>query len=132
MNYKSHIVTGKLCAIAFHYITKDTFIPAHGTEYVLGAVVGAVLPDIDHPQAFIGFPVPLVKHRTITHSLFFCAIVSLLGVTLFSVPCFIGLLLGTVSHLLLDMIDPRGRGVALLAPMTYKRIGMHSFFKESR
>ncbi|MCX5751909.1 MAG: metal-dependent hydrolase, partial [Candidatus Saganbacteria bacterium] len=103
---------------------------------ILFAVLGAIIPDIDHPKSMIGsllrfISVPLERkygHRTITHSLIGWAVSSLIFVVLvlFGILIF-GFVSGFefrisdlaprwiaafsisyLSHLLLDMFNPRG------------------------
>lgn len=102
--------------------------------YVYGAYFGSVLPDIDMKGSYISKKIPFMykllgkhlKHRGITHSLTFLmmlwvCILSLVElaerdfiVTLF----FYGLLIGYISHIILDLFT--SDGVYLFAP--YKKV----------
>jgi inner membrane protein len=100
---------------------------------IVCAILGAILPDIDHPKSVIGrifkiISVPLERryeHRTITHSLIGWAIASAIFALIITIPSFvIGYLsfdiwalvprwlaafsIGYLSHLILDMFNRRG------------------------
>jgi inner membrane protein len=95
----------------------------------IAVTVGSVMPDIDTGASFIGRVLPPLTrflerrfgHRTLTHSLPFAALLSLL----FLVPLMAGidlfacLLVGYVSHLLLDTCTPNG--VRLFYPLSEVR-----------
>ena len=90
-----------------------------------GAIVGSLLPDIDHPQSWLGRRVAIVSiplsmligHRGLTHS-FLALFVALVGCWMFA--GFIGLsggvpivfaamvCAGYISHLLADWFTPAG------------------------
>lgn len=106
--------------------------------------IGSLLPDIDHPKSYIGKRLPSISsffkhnnimHRELTHSLyailsillFFLCINLLLKVFFLSLYNSIyhyifagqfGILIGYLSHILLDMISPHG--VCLLYPLKKK------------
>ena len=97
-------------------------------------MVGSLLPDIDHPESFLGRRLRLISkpvyrwfgHRTLTHSLFFMAgVTSVLAYCQFE-EAGIGLGLGILSHILLDFLS-LGSGVALLYPLYPKRIYLNSW-----
>ena len=95
----------------------------------LAVTVGSVLPDIDTGASFVGRVLPPITrflerrfgHRTLTHSLTFAALLLLL----FLVPLMAGidlfacLLVGYVSHALLDTCTPNG--VRLFYPFSEVR-----------
>lgn len=116
-----------------------------------GAVLGALLPDIDHPHSTIGHTLFFVSypfawiaklfrksrsgflsdafgHRGMTHS----PAVAALLLILFLIPAVqrsvllmwlcIGLFVGVVSHLLADMFNPTG--VPLLWPISRRKISV--------
>ena len=131
MTYKTHIVGGIVLAgvIHQHFFTLSEL---QFTCYYIGATVGSLLPDIDHPQSFISqqmrllhYPFQRLGHRKGTHSLLALAIVFEIMYLLFGKNYVgLGVVLGYLSHLLLDMLNPRG--VPLLYPFTkykYKIIG---------
>jgi len=97
---------------------------------ILFAIIGAIIPDIDHPRSTIGrlfsfISVPLERkygHRTITHSLVGCVVSTLAFsfITLFFTFVFgfsaselaprwiAAFSISYLSHLILDMFNPRG------------------------
>ncbi len=98
---------------------------------ILFAILGAIIPDIDHPKSFIGkllkfISIPLERkygHRSITHSLIGWLIFSFGFFLIIVVPSFVIFNLSFViygwrwlaafsiaylSHLVLDMFNPRG------------------------
>jgi len=97
------------------------------------AVLGAIMPDVDHPKSIIGkllFPIsiPIERrygHRTMTHSLFGWAIFTIIFAVLIGLISFLPQLtewgwsdlpirwiaafsIGYFSHLILDMFNRRG------------------------
>lgn len=134
MNYKQHLAFGGCCSVAGDLIIQQlsTGLSDIGTVVYFGtATLGSLVPDIDHPNSFLGkitwgWLVPYHErqgiawkiHRKFTHSLTFTILVA--GVTLitgFPVVA-LGLSVGIISHLLGDMMTPSG--VPLLYP--YKEI----------
>jgi len=98
---------------------------------ILFAILGAVIPDIDHPKSIIGkffyiISAPLERrygHRTITHSLVGWVIFTLLFSFIIVLPSFVifnlsfdilgwrwivAFSLGYLSHIILDMFNRRG------------------------
>jgi inner membrane protein len=98
---------------------------------ILFAILGAIMPDIDHPKSIIGklfYPisVPLERrygHRTITHSLAGWAIFSFIFALIMIIPSFVirnsefvilaprwiaAFSISYFSHLVLDMFNKRG------------------------
>lgn len=130
-------VTGHLAVGSSFYLMAATLVPEHpllqspplwfaGLSLTL---IGALLPDIDHPNStfgqkvkFISYPLSMIfGHRGITHSLLaICMIVFfLLRFMDASYNSVIGLLLsplmlGYLSHLFADALSPMG--VPLLYP----------------
>ncbi len=82
------------------------------------ALLGAVLPDIDHPHSIVGrifWPISLrldriFGHRTITHSLLGFAVISLLAAPLLLLKkeYYLFFVLAYFSHIVLDMANVRG------------------------
>lgn len=115
----SHVVLG---AASWAVAANLSGLPADAPEALAAAALGALLPDIDHPQSWAGrrmraVSVPLalvVGHRGITHSLI--AVVAgivalaLLGTGWIAAPVIVGYL----SHLAADSLTPSG--VPLLWP----------------
>jgi len=122
--------THVLFAIFLLLLTSSTSLPLSATV-VTAAVLGSLLPDIDHPKSMLGRvtrPVSTlvhisVGHRTLTHSLVGLVGFGLLayattfnlGVDLSAVLAFI---LGYGSHILADMLNPAG--VKLLYPKKHR------------
>lgn len=122
MNGRTHLLTGLAVGVALGASTGD-----YATA-VIGSAIGALLPDIDHPQSILSGWLPGigvfrwalgVKHRGITHTALFgvgvmviCEIISKrLGVPGLSVAVGVGIL----SHLILDMLTPMG--IRMLYPI---------------
>lgn len=118
MMAKSHVVVGAAAWIAaaplLHLAPLD--LPDLGL-----AIAGALLPDIDHPQSWIGRrarPVSTVLarvlgHRGVTHSL--VAVVGLVALLLWAGQrrgAVSALAIGYLSHLAADMLTPRGLRLA--------------------
>ncbi|MEA5083734.1 MAG: metal-dependent hydrolase [Lachnospiraceae bacterium] len=99
---------------------------------VLGAsVIGGLLPDIDHPKSKFGRKIKPVStiifamfgHRTFTHGLLFTAIIGCI-VSVLNVSMGTGLMVGMISHIILDLINPNTNGVAFLYPFYKSRINL--------
>jgi|GEM_PF-1280396 len=71
------------------------------------ALIGAIIPDLDY---VIG-----IQHRTITHSLIFLLIATLITYKLKDKRAALALFIGMASHLMIDSITPMG--VPLLYPL---------------
>lgn len=130
--YKAHFKVGLLTASTTLYITtisQNTFGWFDGILLFTSTVFGSLLPDIDHPKSFLGrrlsflsrFLYKSIGHRTLTHSLIFISTLSVLLVKVGSLSLALGLLLGMLSHILLDLFS-FGDGVAFLYPFYTKRI----------
>lgn len=129
MDYMTHAIGGIALSSGTVYLARKVNVEPNVLLVVGAATFGALLPDIDHPKSFIGNKVPIVSdmlyntigHRTLTHSLIFAFVVGIIGM-IFNLWIGIGLTLGVVSHIALDMIGPHG--VAFLYPFNKKRIRM--------
>lgn len=129
MDYITHTIGASAGAIGIVYLCKKFDIEIDTLHFIGGAVVGGLLPDIDHPKSYLGniiAPISAVimatcGHRTITHSLLFMAIVGVLA-SLYNVSFGIGIAIGILSHIALDMITPGTNGVAFLYPFKKERI----------
>lgn len=126
MTYKTHIIGG----VALALVVNEYLIPIQGVElvyYYSGAVIGALLPDLDHPKSWISrktlilhYPFHKLGHRKATHSLVAAICVwTVLSLFLGQYVLALGTFLGYVSHLLLDMLNPMG--VPLLYPFTKEK-----------
>ena len=121
MTGKTHLSCGFLIGtLAINYYHPDLFTSV--TAVVL-AGAGSLLPDICHAQSKIGrrfkFLSIIVRllfgHRTFTHSILFTLIIALLLSTIHTPPVYMAAIIGGMaSHIILDMLTPRG--VKLLYP----------------
>ena len=72
-----HTVGAIAAACGVGYLESKIGLQGHSLHLYGGAVVGGLLPDIDHPDSKIGkmisplsdFIISVVGHRTLTHSL---------------------------------------------------------------
>jgi inner membrane protein len=130
VNYKQHLLFGVFCSGVGDFVIQNlsTGLSSIETVVYLGAATfGSLLPDIDHPNSFLGrriwgWLIPYHErqdiarkiHRKFTHSLAFiigiAVVASLTGYPVVA----LGLTVGMVSHLLGDMMTPSG--VPLLYP----------------
>jgi len=90
--------------------------------------LGALLPDIDHPESKLGrvfLPIAYllyntVGHRSLTHSILFITILFFVSTIIWGMNTIIvGLMLGCVFHVLGDMLTPSG--CCLLYPLNKKK-----------
>jgi inner membrane protein len=115
LTYKTHLLGGVAGAIL---ITKYTeIVNVQDVKsiafFLAGSIIGSLLPDIDHPNSYIGKKTfgmfSFFKHRGFTHSLLFSL---LLFILLYFLPINvffnIGLLIGILSHISLDMMTSSG------------------------
>ena len=129
MNYRVHTLGAIASACGLIYIANKVGINVKPNIFIGGAVIGGLLPDIDCPTSMLGSSIkPLseiikatVGHRTLFHSVLFVFIVGAL-ISIYNVTLGIGLALGIVSHIILDLLTPRTYGVAFLYPFYTKRI----------
>lgn len=122
MNYLTHcaggVVTGLLLTDAFgEALSPETIIIANAF-----AVVGSLLPDIDHGQSYLGrkfgFFAAFLTHRGFTHSILFVVITAIASYLLGLGPIYTTyFVMGIVSHILLDLVS---NGVQLLYPLKIK------------
>lgn len=125
MMARSHVVVG----IAAWIVTAPLLhLSPTAPAYLLLAVAGSLLPDIDHPASWVGRRTrplstgiaALLGHRGITHSA--VAVVGLV-IVLFQLGYRHGtvaaLATGYLSHLAADMLTPRGLRLAWPLKMTW-------------
>ncbi|RPJ94477.1 metal-dependent hydrolase [Rummeliibacillus sp. TYF005] len=119
MTGNTHILGGIASSLAFAQITHYDPIILVGAS-----VFGALLPDICHTGSKIGRTFPIISkivntlfgHRSITHSLLFLILIILLMTRYISNDSIIaGILIGMVSHYILDMFTKKG--IMLLFPL---------------
>lgn len=130
---KTHLYAGLCAGAGYALWAQMPLVPA--ALAVGAAMIGGVLPDLDHPNSkvtkktgILGFcSSRLFKHRGVLHTpIVYITIWSLL--TLFVVhnplsrAVICGLLVGELSHLFLDMLNPSG--IPLFWPLTRKRISL--------
>lgn len=137
MTYKTHMLAGAAIGIAtvglFNVDVVDSGL------YLFGAILGSVLPDVDHPKSWIANRTGSLKylfaglgHRGMLHSLIGTFVVTVVLVLGFGINMFtMGLLWGYLSHLLMDSLNPSG--VAWLWPKkdryNFAKIGTNSEFE---
>lgn len=95
----------KLTHVVWAYVISVAF----GLNPV-GVIFGALVPDLDYR----------FKHRKFLHNMF-----SIILITLFSGPLWKSVLVGLVSHILLDMLTVSG--VSLLYPLSERRFRIAPF-----
>ncbi|WP_210133148.1 metal-dependent hydrolase [Staphylococcus sp. GDH8C106P] len=122
MTGKTHASCGFLVgALAIEYYETDLFI---SVTVVTLAIISSLLPDICHAQSRIGRRFKFISiiirllfgHRTFTHSILFVSIIAAL-LYMIQTPnnYLITIICGLLSHVILDMLTPRG--VKLLYPI---------------
>lgn len=128
MDFCSHMTGGIILGIGSVYLARKVNIEPNTVLLIGSSILGSLLPDIDHPKSFIGNKIPIlptilystVGHRTITHSLLFASVMGILVATFINLWLGIGLTIGILSHIILDMLTPSG--VAYLYPFNKKKL----------
>ncbi|WP_146811437.1 metal-dependent hydrolase [Aneurinibacillus danicus] len=123
MKYSTHIATSLL----FGYGIASLLSAPLSAAYYGGVVLGSLLPDIDHPNSYIGrrsFGLAniihdLCGHRGITHSLIMWILVFLPALWFYPTLFMFGLTIGYLGHILGDSFSVSG--VPLLYPLTKKK-----------
>lgn len=127
MTGKTHASCGLLVgALTIEYFHTDLFT---SITVITLAVISSLLPDICHPQSKIGRRFKLIsffirmifEHRTFTHSLLFIAIIVCL-LYVIQTPSYylVTIILGLLSHVILDMLTPRGVKLFYPIPINVK------------
>lgn len=137
MNYKEHLAVGTLLGIGTQYVFHFpmTTLLAYPSYYG-GVALGSLLPDIDHPNSYLGrklYPISVLinkcfGHRGFTHSFLSLTLLGL-ATTFWWVENFYffgGLFLGYLSHLLADMTTVSG------VPLLYPNKKRYKFFIKRR
>jgi inner membrane protein len=127
MKNNTHILGGIACA-AVYKTAADLPLETlpHELIYIGTAVIGSLIPDLCHPGSYVGKKTGLLSktisktfgHRTITHSWIMVLLVMMLPNWIdwiYEDSISKGLLLGVVSHILLDSFT--SRGVQLFYPL---------------
>lgn len=119
MTGNTHIVGGLAASLAFTQFTN------YDPVLLVGAgVIGALIPDICHGGSKMGRTFPRLSkvinvifgHRSFTHSLLFLMLIALIMSSFVSNEAVTaGIIIGIVSHLILDMATKNG--VKLLYPL---------------
>jgi inner membrane protein len=122
---KTHLVIGVAIGLSTAYVLESD-VP-HAFALTAFSAAGALLPDVDHPRSmirdFLWIPGDILfsqmPHRGITHT--FLAMVVVVGIIYFLLPASLNVigfavLLGFFSHLIADVVTPRG--LPLLLPFT--------------
>ncbi len=120
MNFKTHLAFGILLGLVIFPFIEGI----HWLVFFPIVILGALLPDIDHPDSKLGKKIGIFSrlanllggHRGITHSIF--PLIALPGLVwyLFGLPYGLALFIGYFSHLLIDSINPKG--VNFMNPVT--------------
>lgn len=147
MQYKAHLAGGLATGVLIAQPV-TTLIGSSSPTLAVGAVIagsllGSLLPDIDHRGSYIGRRLPIlsflasaVGHRGPTHAPFIVSLLSLLfgwlllkfapvAIAGWLLLFLIGSYAGTLSHILLDALTPRG--VPAMYPFSKKHVRLASF-----
>lgn len=115
MNASQHIAGAVIAAGGWLYYQHTPFISEAALLCLGAAVLGGLLPDVDHPHSTINRALIVtrlfclfISHRTITHTVWMLAGVVLLAFAYLPEPAAIGLTIGYASHILLDILTPAG------------------------
>lgn len=123
MLYYTHLAAGLLFGLlALPFNSGNTYI------FLLFALFGAILPDIDLPHSKIGQKAGILSHifkfltghRGLFHSLIIGILVSYLLSLFISQPYALALFIGFLSHILADGLTPSG--VNMLHPIVNLRL----------
>lgn len=127
MTGKTHASCGLLVgALTLEYFHTDLFT---SVTVITLAVISSLVPDICHAQSKIGRRFKLISylirmvfgHRTFTHSLLFIGIIIFL-LYLIQTPDYYlsSIVFGLLSHVILDMLTPRGVKLFYPVPISVK------------
>lgn len=118
MMARSHVVVGAAAwLVAAPFMHAASFDPV----YLGMAIIGSLLPDIDHPKSWVGRRTRPIStaiagalgHRGVTHSVVAVAAVSLLLIHAgYRRGGVVALAVGYLSHLAADMLTPQGLRLA--------------------
>lgn len=115
MNRNEHVAFGIATSVIFSIACYNPEVEmlAHPAIIVTEALIGSLLPDIDHTGSTIGNILPVtsqivskVGHRTYTHDIALAFVLASI-ITFFN-PLFLGLWIGYFSHLFLDAMTVDG------------------------
>lgn len=145
MSARGHVLFS-IAMLIFAKKIKFTSILSEGYwgHIILGAILGCLLPDIDHPQSWIGQRFKLFSkiifkifgHRKFTHSIFFILIcIILINYSssfrlIFPLDLIHAVVYSYISHILADMLTPSG--VPLFWPLQWRfRLPILYFIKSN-
>jgi len=126
MMFKTHVAFGFLAGV----ISISYFNPANQILFIVLVMLGAMLPDIDHPKSKIGSKFKIIgflfEHRGFFHS--FLAIPLIAAIIFYftsSLTYIMPLGIGYASHLVSDAVTKEG--IMPLHPLT--RLRLRGFIK---
>ena len=102
-------------------------------EGAAAAMIGGLMPDVDHPESSLGRRAPLLSlplsalfgHRGATHSMFAIGLLAA-GLQVAALvwpviaPAALGLIIGYVSHVLADVLTPSGVPLMWPSPQRWR------------
>jgi inner membrane protein len=129
MEYMAHTVGAVVSACGIIYLSNKIGVQPNPLYLIGGAAFGGLIPDIDHPKSLLGSAIKPISiiiketigHRTLTHSVLFTLIISILA-SFFNIFVGVGIGIGMISHIVLDILTPETKGVAFLYPFYKKKI----------
>lgn len=129
MNNRAHIAGAVVSGGGVIYLCNQFGISTNPVLIISGAIIGGLIPDIDHPKSFLGSAIQPIStilmatigHRTFTHSLLFLILISFF-VSLLNIMLGVGIGIGILSHIILDFLTPKTHGVAFLYPFSKRKI----------
>lgn len=132
MTGSTHLMAGVVCGAV---LSLNMPTPAAKGVVIASAVIGSLFPDIDHPNSKISHKIPILPkiislacgHRGIIHSpilyLPLLLVFVLVQNNLIRLGV-LGFLVGVLSHLVLDTLNPTG--IPWLYPLTKKKFHLLS------
>lgn len=134
--YDEHIAVALFTGFVLDYFVLNLNIIDTAMFYP-ALLLGAIYPDIDMTNSFIGRRVLLsgiisffFMHRTITHSIFLMTIIFYIAYLLWGVNAILaGFTIGFVTHILGDLTNGR---VAILYPLRKKKFGRRYYNIEKK
>lgn len=142
MKYRTHVVGGILASLMGVLAIQSLGVslsPEHQGILIATSTFGSLVPDIDHQNSYIGTRARLTSkvvnslcgHRGVTHSPMVVSTFMFLAYCLFAEfvakgavvdYAFLGLLIGMLSHMFLDMLTKGG--IPLWYPFTKKKVSL--------
>lgn len=141
MNYKTHINGGIL--VGLYVISQMTYTPILAKGLLLGgALVGSILPDIDHKNSYIGQKAKTVSkvinkfagHRKLFHAPLVYLLLYSISLGMITHKLILvgvqGLFLGILSHLILDSFTIGG--LPWFYPLSKKKFSLSNIKTNSK